>query len=160
MLAAAVAEFGQNGFHATSTATIAKRAGISQPYVYALFANKEELFLACHERVTERIRSAFVAAARGAGAPEDAFAAMGDAYTELLGRRDELLFQLQTYAAAGGSAALRERAATAFKALIDEVTEVVGVDRGEVVDFVSTGMYLNVAVALELGEDYYPVKSD
>ena len=45
---AAVREFAEHGFHATSTTAIAKRAGISQPYIYALFPNKHELFLAAH----------------------------------------------------------------------------------------------------------------
>src|ERR671916_101839 len=48
VIAAAVKEFAEKGFHATSTGAIAKRAGISQPYIYALFPNKHELFLAAH----------------------------------------------------------------------------------------------------------------
>ncbi|PZS08601.1 MAG: hypothetical protein DLM64_12245, partial [Solirubrobacterales bacterium] len=44
VLAAAISEFAQHGYHAASTAAIAKRAGISQPYIYALFASKLELF--------------------------------------------------------------------------------------------------------------------
>ena len=39
-------------------AAIAKRAGISQPYIYALFPNKHELFLAAHSTCVDRIRSA------------------------------------------------------------------------------------------------------
>ena len=31
-------------------------AGISQPYIYALFPNKKALFIAVHERVSQRIR--------------------------------------------------------------------------------------------------------
>ena len=48
MLEAAVKEFAASGYHAASTGAIAKRAGISQPYIYALFPNKRELFLATH----------------------------------------------------------------------------------------------------------------
>jgi AcrR family transcriptional regulator len=65
LIAAAVTEFAATGFHATSTTAIAKRAGISQPYVYALFPNKHELFLAANAEVVERIRGAFAEAARG-----------------------------------------------------------------------------------------------
>ena len=36
VLEAATHEFAQRGYHAASTAAIAKRAGISQPYIYAL----------------------------------------------------------------------------------------------------------------------------
>jgi AcrR family transcriptional regulator len=158
VIAAAIGEFARHGFHATSTAAIARRAGISQPYIYALFPSKEELFLACHRAVTGRIRRAFVDAARAADSPEAAFAAMGKAYDELLTRRDELLFQLQTYAAAGGDERLRAAAGREFAGLIDEIASVTGVERSEVVRFVSVGMYLNVATALGLDGAYYPAK--
>ena len=65
VLDAAVDEFGERGYHGASTANIAKRAGISQPYIYALFSDKGELFRAVHHRVISEIRSAFVEAAAG-----------------------------------------------------------------------------------------------
>src|SRR6266540_4551711 len=80
VLDAAVAEFGERGYHAASTASIAKRAGISQPYIYALFADKTELFKAVHDRVVGRIRTAFLEAARDAANPDEALEAMGHAY--------------------------------------------------------------------------------
>src|SRR5919107_2508883 len=104
---AAVKEFAANGFHATSTTAIAKRAGISQPYVYALFPNKHELFLAANLRVVGRIRGAFAEAARGLATPRERLDAMGEAYIELLENRDEIMFQHQANAAAGDPA-LRE----------------------------------------------------
>ncbi len=48
VLEAATHEFAQRGYHGAGTAAIAERAGISQPYIYALFPNKKELFLAAH----------------------------------------------------------------------------------------------------------------
>src|SRR6201987_3204271 len=58
LLEAAVVEFAESGYHGTRTADIAARAGVSQPYVYALFPDKRALFLACHEWTTERIKEA------------------------------------------------------------------------------------------------------
>src|SRR5215217_7787388 len=104
LIAAAVTEFAANGFHATSTTAIAKRAGISQPYVYALFPSKHGLFLAANERVAERIRGAFADAARGLNEPADRLAAMGEAYTGFLEGRDEIMFQHQANAVAGDPA--------------------------------------------------------
>src|SRR5690242_20505696 len=49
LLEAAVIEFAESGYHGTRTADIAARAGVSQPYVYALFPDKRALFLACHD---------------------------------------------------------------------------------------------------------------
>src|SRR5215218_7293612 len=77
VIEAAVKEFAAHGFHAASTSAIAKRAGISQPYIYALFPNKRELFLAAHRRCIERIRAVFLEAASGKATPEERLTAMG-----------------------------------------------------------------------------------
>src|SRR3954452_24012405 len=86
---AAVKEFAANGFHATSTTAIAKRAGISQPYIYALFPSKRDLFLAANAEVKERIRGAFAEAARGLETSQERLDAMGQAYKALLEHREE-----------------------------------------------------------------------
>ena len=65
ILEVAVRHFAIGGLHGTSTEAIAREAGISQPYIYALFPNKHELFLAVHRHVIDRIRRAFLEAARG-----------------------------------------------------------------------------------------------
>src|SRR4029450_2402974 len=93
LVAAAVTEFAAHGFHATSTTAIAKRAGISQPYVYALFPNKHELFLAANVEVKERIRAAFAEAARGHDTSEERLHAMGEGYLRLPGHRGGVMFQ-------------------------------------------------------------------
>ncbi|SMQ74919.1 TetR/AcrR family transcriptional regulator [Agreia sp. VKM Ac-1783] len=46
VLAAATQAFGRTGYWGTNTTEIARDAGISQAYLYRLFANKEELFVA------------------------------------------------------------------------------------------------------------------
>jgi AcrR family transcriptional regulator len=150
---AAVKEFAAHGFHAASTGAIAKRAGISQPYIYALFPNKRELFLAVHRHVVERIREAFAEAARGAGDPEERLALMGQAYGRLLEDRDEILAQMQAHAAAGDPA-LREPVRREFMQLMDDVARLSGASHERVVDFFAMGMLLNVAAALELPRDY------
>ena len=104
LIDAAVSEFAATGFHATSTTAIAKRAGISPPYVYALFPNKHELFLAANAEVKERIRGTFAEAARGLETTDERLHAMGDAYIGLLENREEIMFQHQANAAAGDPA--------------------------------------------------------
>src|ERR1700734_671627 len=92
VLEAATHEFALHGYHAASTAAIAKLAGISQPYIYALFPNKRELFLAAHERMIEHLRAAFMEAARGGGEPQERLQQMGLAYLPLIeADRDQLL---------------------------------------------------------------------
>src|SRR5919197_2352355 len=122
---AAVKEFAANGFHATSTTAIAKRAGISQPYVYALFPNKRELFLAANAEVKERIRGAFAEAARGLDSTDDRLHAMGQAYISLLENREEIMFQHQATAAAGDPA-LREPIRPEFMRLFEDIGRLSG----------------------------------
>ena len=152
---AAVKEFAANGFHATSTTAIAKRAGISQPYVYALFPNKRELFLAANAEVKERIRGAFAEAARGLDSTEERLHAMGQAYIKLLENREEIMFQHQANAAAGDPA-LREPVRREFMRLFDDVGRLSGATDEEVWNFMASGMLLNVIAALDLPEKYLP----
>ena len=89
---AAVKEFAATASTPPAPRAIAKRAGISQPYIYALFPSKHELFLAVHAHVVDRIRGAFTEAARGHATPEERLLAMGHAYDGAAGRprRDPL----------------------------------------------------------------------
>lgn len=159
VIEAAVREFAERGYHATSTSAIAKRAGISQPYIYALFPNKRELFLATHAHVIGRIRDAFTDAARGIDDPEARLHAMGEAYMELLERRDEIVVQMQSHAAAGDPD-LRAPVRREFMGIIDHVERVAGVSRQRALEFVAVGMLLNVIAALDLPDDYLPVHAD
>jgi AcrR family transcriptional regulator len=155
VIKAAVKEFAANGFHATSTAAIAKRAGISQPYIYALFPNKRELFLAVDRYVVDRIRGAFLEAVRGKATPEERLEAMGHAYIDLLQNRDEIRFQMQAHAAAGDPE-LGEPVRQEFTGLWEDVKRMSGASDEEVVEFMAKGMLLNVIASLELADDFLP----
>jgi AcrR family transcriptional regulator len=159
LIDAAVTEFAANGFHATSTTAIARRAGISQPYVYALFPNKRELFLAANAEVKERIRGAFAEAARGLATPEERLEAMGHAYIRLLENREEIMFQHQANAAAGDPD-LRQPIRREFMRLFDDVGRLSGASEDEVWHFIAHGMFLNVIAALDLPEQFYPDHSE
>ncbi len=154
VLDAAVQEFAAHGYHAAGTGAIARRAGVSQPYIYALFTDKKALFLQCQSRVVDHIRQTFRAAA-GDSRGEDALARMGLAYRDLLVDRTEILCQLQGYAAAG-DADIRAAVSTGYRDLFDEVVEITGEPPGRVAEFFAAGMYLNIIAALELPEAYLP----
>jgi AcrR family transcriptional regulator len=155
VIAAAVKEFAANGFHAASTGAIAKRAGISQPYIYALFPNKHALFLAVHRHVTDRIRTTFAEAARGKETPEERLQAMGESYLQLLENRDEILVQMQAHAAAGDPE-LRDSVRREFERVIEHVRSISGVSEDRVREFMAMGMFLNVAAALGLPQENCP----
>jgi AcrR family transcriptional regulator len=152
VLDAAVHEFAAHGYHAASTAAIAKLAGISQPYIYALFPNKRELFLAAHARMTDELRETFLEAARRGEDPEERLHEMGLAYRPLIeANRDLLLLQLQSHAAAGDPE-IGPPVAAAFKALFDDVRRASGAPEEDVARFFACGMLINVTTALGLPE--------
>jgi AcrR family transcriptional regulator len=150
VLEAAIKEFAENGYFAARTAGIAERAGISQPYIYALFPNKRELFLAAHRAVHDRLRDGFIAAARGGGSVDERLERMGQAYYEFLGDRDNLLMQLQGHAAAAANPELREEIRSCFVDVRDEIARASGAGEDRVREFLATGMLLNVVAALDL----------
>jgi AcrR family transcriptional regulator len=71
VLAAANIEFALRGLHGASTDAIARRAGISQPYLFRLFGSKKELFIAviedCFARTLESFRARRVRKSARAG---------------------------------------------------------------------------------------------
>ena len=152
---AAVREFAEQGYQAASTAAIARRAGISQPYIYALFPNKQDLFLAAHDHVLARIRLAFTQAARSGNTPEERLHAMGQLYPTLIADRYTLLMQLQTYAAADET--IRALAAERYRALYEEVRRLSGADSVQVSLFFACGMLANVTTALGTPEICEPL---
>lgn len=148
ILAIAAEEFAAGGLHGTSTETIARRAGITQTYVFRLFETKQKLFIqvvqAAFEQLTDGMR-----AAAGSGTGLDALSAMGLTYDALLADRTALLLQLQGFAAAG-EPAVREAVRASFARMWQTVAEVTGLDPVTVKSFLAFGMLLNNAAALEL----------
>jgi AcrR family transcriptional regulator len=158
LIAAAVHEFAHGGLHGTTVESIARRVGVAQPYVFSLFPNKRELFLAAVERSFERVADAFRRAAadyaegRAPGDCEDALGAMGRAYKQLLARdRDDLMLQHQSYAACDDEV-VRARVRHGYAELVELVRGLSGSEPERLDDFFRHGMALNVAAALGVEE--------
>jgi AcrR family transcriptional regulator len=155
VLDAARIEFAQHGLHGASTDVIARRAGISQPYLFRLFGSKKQLFLAVNEACFALTLETFRAAASGKSGA-DALRAIGDAYRGLIeSDRTMLQGQLQAYAASVVDEDVRESTARGYGRLVDYVEAVSGADRGTIAAFFATGMLLNVLAAMDysIGED-------
>lgn len=148
---AAIAEFAVYGLHGTSTETIARRAGISQPYIFRLFGSKKELFLAALERVYDRIAATFktAAAAAAAATDGDVLEAMGHSYKTLLVEREELFLLLQAFAASNDHE-VRAVAHDRYAALYRMVAVISGADEEALRQFFAYGMLLTVAAAIDL----------
>ncbi|MGW7680062.1 TetR/AcrR family transcriptional regulator, partial [Kribbella sp. NPDC054772] len=107
ILGIAEQEFATAGLYGASTETIARRAEITQAYVFRLFGTKKQLFVECVDAAFGRMATAMLAAAGGARGIE-ALTAMGQEYNDMLADRTTLLLQLQgTAAAAAGGGDVR-----------------------------------------------------
>ncbi|RFU41150.1 TetR/AcrR family transcriptional regulator [Actinomadura logoneensis] len=150
---AAMDEFARSGFDGTSTAAIAERVGVSQPYLFRLFPSKRALFLAAAERCFDDLELAMREAAGGLYGGE-AMTAMGNRYREILAGDPRLLrFQLQIYAAAVDDPELRALGNAKWARLWRTIGEVSGETPEEVMRFVSVGMLLNVLTAFNIPFD-------
>ena len=150
VLGAAMEAFAAHGYAGTATEEVARRAGISQPYLFRLFPTKKALFLALVERCFRRVRDEFAAAA-GELTGEEALTAMADAYEALLDDRILLLLQMQAYAACEDPE-IRDVTRAEFRKLWEQVERITGLPYQTVVDFFAVGMLMNVAAAMNLPE--------
>jgi AcrR family transcriptional regulator len=155
VLGAAMAVFARDGYEGTSTEDVARAAEVSQPYLFRIFSTKKALFIELVERGFERVSLAFGEAAEGLSG-EEALAAMGAAYGQLLVDRDLLLLQMHAYAASNDP----EIGATTrrcFRDLWEHVGVLSGVSSEMLTNFFAHGMLLNVIAALDatdLGESW------
>ncbi len=149
LLALAAEEFAQAGLHGTSTDALARRAGITQTYVFRLFGSKKALFLQVVRRAFGRLTDG-MDEARQQATGLDAVAAMGQFYDNALADRTALLVQLQAFAACGDPEVreiVREQMARMWAA-----AERSGLPPVAVKTFLAYGMLLNTAAALQVGE--------
>ncbi|MFD9431307.1 TetR/AcrR family transcriptional regulator [Streptomyces sp. NPDC060002] len=156
---AATTEFARGGYHGTSTESIAKRVGVSQPYLFRLFPGKKAIFLAAAERCMEDTIHTFAEAAKGLEG-EEALHAMANAYTKLIAERPErLMMQMQMYVAvsaaeAEGDRGFGEAVRAGWMRLWDTVHLPLGADVNETTTFMAYGMLVNCLVAMGFSPEH------
>jgi AcrR family transcriptional regulator len=149
VLDAAMIEFAEAGLHGASTEAIAKRAGISQPYVFRLFGTKKDLFKATTARCLRETLELFQRAAEGKRG-EAALQAIGDAYRDLLANDPtRLRAQMQAYAACDDPEVC-EIVQAGYGDLVAYVERVSGLPTERVSAFFAKGMLLNVIASMGL----------
>jgi AcrR family transcriptional regulator len=149
ILDAALVEFAAKGLHGTSTEDIARRAGISQPYVFRLFGTKKRLFAEACRRCMREVREAMAAASAGKTGAE-ALSAMGQAYIAFLDADPRrLTLQMHMYAA-GDEPEIREVAREGYGELVRLVQAISGESRQAVSQFFARGMLINVIAAMQV----------
>ena len=159
VLDAALVEFADRGFEGTSTEDIAKRAGISQPYLFRLFGTKKDLYIASVGRCYRDTLELFQRAAEGKRG-EEALRAIGSAYMEQLEtNRTWLRAQMQGYAASEDPD-IRRVVREGFGDLVAYVRRVSGLDWPHIWQFFATGMLLNVLSSMQVTDDPEPWMTD
>jgi AcrR family transcriptional regulator len=156
VLDAAVLEFAERGLEGTSTEAIARRAGISHPYLFRLFGTKKALFIATVNRCFREVLEMFQRAAEGTRG-EEALQAMGKAYAaELLtGDRVRLRLQLQAYAACDDPD-IQAVVRNGYGDLVAYVQRVSDLPAEEISRFFATGMLLNVLASMQVMDNPEP----
>jgi len=151
VIAEATREFAAHGYAGTSTNDIAKRVGVSQPYLFQLFGTKKDLFIAavaeCFTRVQRQFEDVGRKARQQSDDPVDILHAMGLAYCDLLADRDMLRLQLQAYAACDDPD-IQRVVRKGWTDLYAAVARVSGADEESIHHWFAEGMLMNVAAAV------------
>jgi AcrR family transcriptional regulator len=150
VLGIAAEEFANGGLHGASIETIARRAEITQAYVFRIFGTKKALFLevmvAAFDRMTEGMRTA---AQDKTGL--EALGRIGLQYNEMLADRTSLLLQLQGFAACGDPE-VRDEVRASFGRMWQMVAATTRLDAVTIKAFLAFGMLLNNGAALQIAE--------
>lgn len=149
---AATREFARGGLYGTPVEAIAKRVGVSQPYLFQLFGTKKDLFIAAVRRAFERTVATFRTAAAEAGedaGPAEILAVMGNAYQQLLDDRSLLLMQMQAYVACSDKE-IRDVVRGEMLRLVTFVQAASGAPEEAIREWLAYGMLMNVTAAVDL----------
>jgi AcrR family transcriptional regulator len=153
MLDEALRVFAREGYHGASMAEIAAGVGVTKPMVYAYFGSKDELYLRCIDRATERLLEAFTIPAEEGEAPDHTLWRRALAYFEFLrDNRDEWMVMRRQAAAAGGpfSERVAEGRKRVIRSVAEQIRETVGGDLSvDDLEPVATGI---VGVGESLGD--------
>jgi AcrR family transcriptional regulator len=144
--------FAEDGLHGASTEEIARRAGISQPYVFRLFGTKKELYLAAVARCFRQTLDMMQRAAEGKRG-EEALKAIGEAYGEVLATdRAYLRAQMGAYMAADDPE-IGDVVRNGFGDLVAYVERVSGLPTEQVSRFFANGMLMNVLASMHAADE-------
>ena len=152
IIEAAQIEFAVGGLNGTPVEAIAKRVGVSQPYLFQLFGTKKDLFIATVQRAFERTVATFRTAVGQCDPdadPKTILMTMGEAYHQMLRDRTLLLMQMQAYAACDDED-VRKAVRDEFSRLVQFAQSASGADDVQLTQWLGYGMLMNVAAAMDM----------
>lgn len=155
IISAAIEVFAEVGYYRATTAQVAERAQISQPYIFRFFATKEALLLASLEVSWTRVIDSFRKVVESTS-PEHLENGLIDAYEDILDEhKNEILLQMQAQTIREQS--IQEAMRHGFgevRRMVLEAFLAAGIpNAGErTMLFLARGMLCNISVALEMPE--------
>lgn len=147
VLDAAIVEFASYGLHGATTDSIARRVGVSQPYIIRLFGSKKGLFLQSGQRVFDRIMEKLRSSVQRQ--PDRPLRALRHAYISLMTQREELLMLIQVFAASKDPEVL-DTVHRRLEELYVYVQEVTGETEENLRLLFAQSMLLTVAASIDL----------
>lgn len=153
LLGAASKAFARGGYAGTSTDTIARDAGVSQPYVVRSFGSKARLFqdvvTRAHTRLIETFSAELDRLDEGDLTPEqdEYWSELGRAYAELVGDRDLLLVLMHSFVA-GGEPKIGAQARSCMAEIYDLLRTRTQCTPDQARHFIAEGMLLNTLLAM------------
>lgn len=155
IISAAIEVFAEIGYYRATTAQVAKRAEISQPYIFRFFSTKEALLLAALEVSWTRVIDSFRKVVESAS-PEQLESGLIRAYEDILSAyQNEILLQMQAQTIRED--AIQEEMRKGFgevRRMVLEAFRATGMSNPEerTMLFLARGMLCNVATALNMPE--------
>ncbi|MBM7839945.1 AcrR family transcriptional regulator [Alkalihalobacillus xiaoxiensis] len=159
IIESAVSVFADDGYHKATTKKIALAAGVTQPYIFHFFRNKEDLFIHVIDYSYNRIHQTFMEV----DAPADKLIeTMGQSFVKMLEtHRKEVLMVMQAYTIA--ETVIREHSALLYTRMFDDISAKLrkkGIQFPEQIasNFIGTGLLITVSEVLGLPQLRQPSK--
>ncbi|WP_046213488.1 TetR/AcrR family transcriptional regulator [Paenibacillus wulumuqiensis] len=155
IIAAAIEVFAEQGYYRATTAQVAERAEISQPYVFRFFSTKEKLLVEALEASWNRIIEAFQGVA--ASAPDEEMEQqLIDAYSDIMNaHRNEIILQMQAQTIQEPAIAeVMQRRFREIHEMVYQAFQKAGIERPleRTMLFLARGMLCNISLSLNLPE--------
>lgn len=155
IISAAIEVFAEIGYYRATTAQVAERAKISQPYIFRFFSTKEALLQAALEASWTRVIDSFRKVVESAS-PEQLETGLIQAYEDILDAyRNEILLQMQAQTIQEDT--IREAMRNGFREvrrMVLDAYQAAGIPNAEerTMLFLARGMLCNISAALDMPE--------
>ena len=156
ILQAATDVFGKSGYVGTTTADVAKAAGVSQPYVVRLFGTKEQLFLDVINRALALLLAGFRSALDDTESDVPLERRMGLAYVNQLNQHGLLLSLMHAFVL-GREPRIGAAARHGFMSVYRFLRDDAGFDADQAQQFLASGMLINTMIGLDMADEFISI---